>query len=274
MPRRSKTKSKLSTSIQITHALLPVLNENIIICIPVAAIEQEQKTTLTMTQEDTMYTYNPKLSTPLESHMRSFQEENAWIDGSEHVSCYHPFDGGNVSDVSRKEMEKEVAQTISSMNVEESGVGQKQTCMWCCHTFKNAKVHLPLQRKKEEFTVYGTFCSVQCAAAYNFNDILEFGDTWERYSLLHSLYFDAQNETAIQLAPPRVALAMFGGDLDIEEFRGNASQATYTQSLAPIKYIKTYSTGSSQVLQNVKRGGVHRVKTALKTPFTFLEQRR
>jgi len=273
MPRKSKRKTKQSTSVHITP-LKPVLNENIIICIPVGAIEQEKLIKRTMTQENTMYTYNPRLSTPLDSTTRSFQEENAWIDGSENISCYHPFEGSNVSDVSREKMEEEVAQTISSLNVEESTVGQRQTCMWCCHTFKNSKVHLPLQRKNEEYIVYGTFCSVHCAAAYNFNDILEFGDIWERYSLLHSLYFDGQNKATIQLAPPRVALSKFGGDLNIEEFRERSSQTTFTVSLAPIKYIKTYSTGSSNVLQNVKRCGHHIDKKAMKTPFTFLEQRR
>lgn len=272
MPRKSK-KRKNSMSVKMAPTIQPILNENIIICIPIAAVEQEQNITQTMTQEDNMYTYNPRLSIPLESHTRTFHEENAWIDGSENVSCYHPFEGTNVSDVSREKMEQEVAQTISSLTVGEPTVGQKQVCMWCCHTFKNAKFHLPLQRKNEEYIVYGTFCSVQCAAAYNFNDILEFGDIWERYSLLHSLYFDTQNKTTIPLAPPRVALSMFGGDLEIDEFRESSLHGKYNLSLAPIKYIKTYSRGTSKVLQNVKRGSLHCVKAALKTPFTFLEQR-
>lgn len=271
MPRRNRTKQ--ATSIKVTNTLQHALNENIIICIPIAAIHKEEKTKYTMTQEDTMYTYNPELTTPLESHTQTFQEENAWIDGSQNVGCYHPFDGANVADISRQEMEQEVAQTVSSLRMEED-MEKKQVCMWCCHAFKNAKVHLPLQRKQEEYVVYGTFCSVHCAAAYNFNDILEFGDTWERYSLLHSLYFDVENKTTISLAPPRVALSMFGGDMTIEEFRSNTSQTKYTQSLAPIKYIKTYSTGSSKMLQNVKRkGSDHCVKTTMKTPFTFLQQR-
>lgn len=272
MPRRSKSK-KLSTSVAFADALHPVLNENIIICIPITAIEGIQTAPSVMTQASTLYTYNPQLSTPSESHMGSFQDENAWIDGSEDANSFHPFEKANVSHISRQKMEAEVAQTISSLNEEKQNFAQKQTCMWCCHTFETPQVHLPLQKKQDEFIVYGSFCSVHCAAAYNFNDILEFGDTWERYSLLHSLYFNSDNTCSIKLAPPRVSLNMFGGELSIDEFRDTLSRQRFTRSLAPIKYIKTYSTGSTKVLQNVKQSGTKYDKIPLKTPFTILQQR-
>ena len=270
MPRKSKTKQKQSTQVPFKNLLQPTLNDNIIICIPITAVKGEDNIQNPMTQEESMYTYNPKLFIPAES--QGFQPDNAWLDGSENMSQYHPFEGSNVSDITKEKMEEEVAQTISSLHVQQTTLEEKQICMWCCHPFTNSKVHLPLQRKNDEFVVYGTFCSVECAAAYNFHDIIEFGDTWERYSLLHSLYFDSQENTPISLAPPRIALKMFGGDLSIDEFR-EGRKVAYSVSLAPIKYIKRYSTSTPQILQGMKNRRVRQSTQPMKTPFTFLTQR-
>ena len=85
-------------------------------------------------------------------------------------------------------------------------------CLWCCHSFDTYPFGIPIKIVDNTATMFGNFCSPECAAAYNFdsNNI----ETWERYSLLNYLY-----NNKIKLAPPRLCLKRFGGKLSINEFR-------------------------------------------------------
>lgn len=92
-------------------------------------------------------------------------------------------------------------------------------CYWCVHPFDTPPVPLPNKLLNNKFYVTGCFCSFNCAAAYNFDK--DYSDKWERYSLLHLLYksihdVDFKN---IVLAPPREILQIFGGHLNITEYR-------------------------------------------------------
>ena len=93
-------------------------------------------------------------------------------------------------------------------------------CFWCCHSFPTIPCALPIKYNNNTFTVYGCFCSPECAAAYNFNDFQDTENRWERYSLLNMLY-TREKHTQIKLAPPRQILDIFGGTLSILQFREN-----------------------------------------------------
>ena len=92
-------------------------------------------------------------------------------------------------------------------------------CFWCCYNFDNIPCAIPTKYVNNNFYVFGNFCSKECAASYNF----EMHDTgiWERYSLLNYLYsiITDNNNLKIKLAPSRLCLTIFGGNLSIEEFR-------------------------------------------------------
>ncbi len=93
-------------------------------------------------------------------------------------------------------------------------------CWWCCHQFDNTPCALPETYRKEKFYVYGVFCSFNCAASYNLskND----GDEmWTRYNLLNLMYKKMYNIKFVKigLAPPRETLKIFGGYMNIDEFR-------------------------------------------------------
>ena len=94
-------------------------------------------------------------------------------------------------------------------------------CWWCCHPFNNQPCVLPLKYEKEVYHVMGCFCSPECAAAYNFDTDIDMENNWERYSLLNDLYKRVykNEEYEIKLAPPRIALSVFGGSMSIDEFR-------------------------------------------------------
>tara|TARA_Y100001970_G_scaffold287762_1_gene413208 strand:+ start:1562 stop:2632 length:1071 start_codon:yes stop_codon:yes gene_type:complete len=94
------------------------------------------------------------------------------------------------------------------------------SCFWCTEPFDGCPISLPIKYVNNTFHVDGCFCSVECAAAYNF----EHTDStlvWERNSLLNLLYIKMFNDVKIGIkpAPPRRSLKKFGGILTIKEFR-------------------------------------------------------
>jgi hypothetical protein len=91
-------------------------------------------------------------------------------------------------------------------------------CFWDCHAFRGQPCVIPISIEEGIWRVYGNFCSPECAAAYLFNERLDSSVQWERYALLNRLYADG--EQSVRLAPPRTILRMFGGMLDVSEFRG------------------------------------------------------
>ncbi len=92
-------------------------------------------------------------------------------------------------------------------------------CWWCCNQFEGAPCCLPEYVRRDKFYVSGCFCSFNCAASYNFNK--NDNMVWERYSLLNLMYKKLYNVSfvKIEMAPPREVLKMFGGYMEIEEFR-------------------------------------------------------
>ena len=97
-------------------------------------------------------------------------------------------------------------------------------CCWhCCHSFTETPCGIPMSYENEIFNVKGVFCSFNCASTYNFNDRLSESEIQERESLLHLMYRKTHDEKNIEIkrAPPKECLKMFGGLLDIKEFRDN-----------------------------------------------------
>ena len=96
------------------------------------------------------------------------------------------------------------------------------SCYWCCHSFRTIPIGIPFKYIKNIFYLWGCFCSFNCAASYIFNEHKQ--EKWERYSLLHLLYTKITNDecSKIKLAPSRQLLKMFGGNMNIVEFRNSS----------------------------------------------------
>ena len=97
-------------------------------------------------------------------------------------------------------------------------------CFWCCHSFSLQPVAIPSHILDEVWYMYGNFCSPECATAYLFKEKVDSHVQWERYALLNSLYADDADVPlgaphGIRPAPPREVLRMFGGSMDISEYR-------------------------------------------------------
>lgn len=107
----------------------------------------------------------------------------------------------------------------SSSRMGEKGVSS--ACWHCCHTFEGEdgfrapRVFDPVEKV---FHVYGWFCSANCAKAY----VLEHStfDRGYQMSVFSRMLRDVYSVIGpVVESPPRIALRMFGGPLDIDEFR-------------------------------------------------------
>jgi hypothetical protein len=91
-------------------------------------------------------------------------------------------------------------------------------CFWDCHSFRGPPCVIPTVIEEGIWRVYGNFCCPECAAAYLFNERLDLHVQWERYALLNRLYATEVAEP-VRLAPARTSLRLFGGALDVSDFR-------------------------------------------------------
>ena len=92
-------------------------------------------------------------------------------------------------------------------------------CYWCCHKFDGAPFGIPLKYVNGKFHVYGCFCSLECASAYNFDSKDSHDEIWERNNLLNFIAQKIEYGRRIKPAPTRLSLYMFGGHLSIKDFR-------------------------------------------------------
>jgi hypothetical protein len=95
-------------------------------------------------------------------------------------------------------------------------------CWWCCHRFECTPCTLPTRydQLRKRFTFMGIFCSWNCSKSYNFNTSDH--RKYERSSLISFLVqqlYGIEHAINIKPAPPRETLKMFGGYLDISDFR-------------------------------------------------------
>jgi hypothetical protein len=100
--------------------------------------------------------------------------------------------------------------------------GQNVACLWCCHPFpwKASMIPISYDAYENMYTCEGNFCSPECAMASLYGDP-SISDTtrWSRHALLVDLYRSLYPTRELTQAPPRTTLRMFGGPLDIEQFR-------------------------------------------------------
>jgi hypothetical protein len=117
----------------------------------------------------------------------------------------------------------------------------KIVCWHDCHPFDTVPLPIPKFSRAssnnagQQYTVYGVFCSCNCAIAY----ILE-RNTYDQQQLLLRFKQMAMNifmlpstdVFAFEPAPPRIFLQLFGGHLTIDEFR-RSSLVTRNTLISP-----------------------------------------
>lgn len=130
-------------------------------------------------------------------------------------------------------------------------------CFWCCHDIEYKIYGMPISYDSinDTYKLYGSFCSLQCANAYNFAVHNGSDKVWEINSMIQMLGKIYGFIDFIRPAPSRYLLKMFNGSIDINEFRKlhESSVSTHVLNLPPMiainsshemvntSYLKKYS---------------------------------
>lgn len=124
-----------------------------------------------------------------------------------------------------KEAEAEAAadaatrSTDASRSTTTSPSPNEKWCWWCCHSYKTRTLRMPIRKNADAtYECIGTFCSPECTCAYIMDSGSRYGERWKQYELLHEMIH--VNEK-INPAPNRELLKVFGGNLDINDFRSS-----------------------------------------------------
>ena len=79
---------------------------------------------------------------------------------------------------------KELQNELHDNNISD----KKSSCFWCTYDFDNPAIYIPKFKINKNYSVYGCFCSPQCATAYLMNENVDTSVKFERYQLLNYLY--------------------------------------------------------------------------------------
>ena len=118
-------------------------------------------------------------------------------------------------------------------------------CFWCCHTIESIVYSMPYNYDivNDSYFVFGSFCSLQCANAYNFSVHGSSDKVWEINSWIQMLGKRYGISNTIRPAPSKYLLKMFGGNLSIDDFREAhiKSDKTYILNIPPMISINSSS---------------------------------
>lgn len=100
-------------------------------------------------------------------------------------------------------------------------ISHGNVCYWCCHHIPHIEYGMPIRYDvfHKSFTLFGSFCSLECAAAYNFTTHMGSDRVWEIHSWIQMLAHRYGYQEHVRPAPSRYLLKMFNGPLGIKEFR-------------------------------------------------------
>jgi hypothetical protein len=114
-------------------------------------------------------------------------------------------------------------------------------CFWCCHNIVDIEYGMPVRYDAfhKSFSVFGSFCSLECTAAYNYSVNMGSNRMWEINSWIQLLGKKYGNKCPIRPAPSKYLLKMFNGPLDINEFRQahKGLSQTYIMNIPPFIHI-------------------------------------
>ena len=112
----------------------------------------------------------------------------------------------------------------------------RSVCWNCCHEIEGLNVSQPIKYEQGVFKTVGNFCSYPCIARH----IIESNDTsdvvFSRLSTLN-MYVNIINKTRgkkVVPSPPRLLLKMFGGTMDISEYRSKEDECLTVMNIDPI----------------------------------------
>jgi hypothetical protein len=104
----------------------------------------------------------------------------------------------------------------------------------------------------DTYSLYGSFCSLQCANAYNFSTYNGCDKVWEINAMIQMLGKRYGFINYIRPAPSKYLLKMFDGYLTIDEFRNlhKTNENTHILNLPPmISILSTYEVVNTSYIK-------------------------
>jgi len=158
--------------------------------------------------------------TPVVFFLKVVDEEYDGINPAEETTTYSEI-LVSVENTTRERFNTDLMKTVLDKMTTDRYTPQT-ACFWCCHSFNWSPCILPksYDAYKNIYTCEGNFCSPECALAYTYADHkLSDSAKWSQHALLGDVYSEMYKKRTLSPAPPRSTLRMFGGSLDIEQFR-------------------------------------------------------
>lgn len=219
-----------------------------------------------LTYMDNILEYNPILHDPT-----PYDPSDQFVSGHDVI----------LSDASVK-----VTTDVTPVATQDVAAAAKETtkeqakCFWCCHDVGHEVFGMPIRYDalNKNFGVYGTFCSLECASAFNFAQHLGSDRAWEIHSWIQMLGKRFGYKEPIRPAPSRYLLKMFNGPLSIEDFRNahKGQTRTLVMNIPPLisvpsqlEMINTSFLGTAQT-EKKKRAPVVEKKKTIDTKMKLL----
>jgi hypothetical protein len=146
--------------------------------------------------------------------------------------------------------------TLSNKEYNENIIHTYNNCYWCCHPINNRTYGMPYKYnvKTDTYILFGNFCSLECANAYNFSSHCGSYKVWEINSLIQMLSKHFGISHPVRPAPSRFLLKIFNGPMTIEEFRSGhlTNDKTHLLNLPPMILTNyNYEIVNTSYLKNI-----------------------
>jgi hypothetical protein len=226
--------------IKIEQNTLKIINKSIIIHLPINIKSYEEKNN--NIYENKFYNYDSNIN--LDEPIGFDLTKDTLMDLEEETIEQNINKDVEIKEYKIIDNDKIIMKKVHKIMIEyENFKGKKffatDICCWhCCHKFTTMPCGIPLYYEDNIFYVKGIFCSFNCVLRNNYNSKENENIIQERESLLYLMYKKINNikeEVYIPYAPEKEVLKIFGGLLEIEEFRKNTK--TYEMVYPPILSI-------------------------------------
>ena len=209
-------------------AATPPIQDNVIMQLPIAPNRLQE--IMESTNMHGILEYSPTINDP-----QPYTPHNAFM-------CDH-----DMLATERQEVQNESVTDIGSSPVvaddAEASVVSKHGCIcyWCCHQIPHIEFGMPIRYDvfHKSFTLFGSFCSLECAAAHNFATHMGSDRVWEIHSWIQMLAHRYGYTEQVRPAPSKYLLKMFNGPLGIDEFRQahRGLARTYMLNVPPFIHV-------------------------------------
>tara|TARA_Y100001958_G_C21248619_1_gene581663 strand:- start:19905 stop:20570 length:666 start_codon:yes stop_codon:yes gene_type:complete len=159
----------------------------------------------------------------------------------------------------------------------ETKQNSSKLCWNCCHAFHNHVYGIPMKYIHGIFYVYGSFCSLECGCRYAHDNLKDhnFDEIFSLINLYSNIMLDKKDK--IEMAPNRLLLESFGGNLTIDEYRSK-NVLNYEIRIPPIlpinhivnKYETNQKTNNKDFLKLYRKKPVQSDKKNITTSMNLI----